>query len=173
MSSDEKKPESAPSPTGEPDDTPRNTIRVIKSGDSDDTVVEVKVAGESEAKVTVFGGESTKNEKQEHQVTTTPNENEKKETISNEDEQTKVDDTKECKYSDARKPLSQDEIDEIVKQYAKMDEKDLKKYLDFFWTVDDNKLGFFTIQQLAYHLHVRGCYYSTTQIAVSIRQHIR
>lgn len=135
MSSDEKSPSS---PT-ESDESPKNTIRVIKTKDSDkNTIVEVKVAGESGAKVTIFGGDGTK-----------PPE---------------ADDSKN-NIGEPVKPLTQEEIDKIVSRYAKMDEKEKRKYLDFFWSVDVYGFGAFTVHQLAYRLRSSWPHMTEKQIA--------
>ncbi|KAL4222360.1 hypothetical protein ACF0H5_018399 [Mactra antiquata] len=149
------------SPSGNEEDTPRNTIRVIKSNDSDDTVVEVKVAGESEAKVTVFGGESPKNEKVE---TVTDDKKKEPETKQDESKDTKKEE-KDEQEPEPFKPLSAEEIDTIVKKYSHMNAKDLKKYLDFFWSIDMNRYGAFNIQQFAFHLKQRGVYLADRRIA--------
>lgn len=133
MSADDRSPAQTDS-----DESPKNTIRVFKTNDSDKTVVEVKVAGESAGKVTIFGGGG--------------------------DAPSPSADDKDNAPDNSVKPLTQEEIDKIVARYAKMDEKDKKKFMDFFWSVDTFGFGAFTVHQLAYRLRSSGRCLSDKQI---------
>ena len=68
------------------------------------------------------------------------------------------------------KPLTDAAIDEIIAKHPKLkqDDKKLQKLLDFFFSMDEEKYGYFTVQQLAYKLRSDGHYLYDSEIAVSI-----
>ena len=68
------------------------------------------------------------------------------------------------------KPLTDAAIDEIIDKHPKLkqDDKKLQKLLDFFFSMDEEKYGYFTVQQLAYKLRSDGHYLYDSEIAVSI-----
>lgn len=208
MSTEDKSPTS---PTNS-DVSPKNTIRVIKTSNSDQTLVEVKVAGETDAKVTVFGGDVPKTEsrtngivnnteeKQPNDDTKAKNEKEKAELnettetskkgiVNNTEEKKPDEDTKaenkkdkaevkettetankgeqkeqESDDNSRLEPLTKDEIDKILSKHSKM--KDLDKYLEFFWSVDEYGFGLFTIHQFAYRLWQMGRRFSGREVAM-------
>lgn len=63
--------------------------------------------------------------------------------------------------------LTDAEIDEIVERYPKLhkDPIRLQKYLDFFFSVDKPRYGYFTVQMLAYKLRQDGCYISDREVS--------
>ena len=67
-------------------------------------------------------------------------------------------------------PLKDEEIDKIIDRYPRLkkDEKALQKHLDFFFSMDEMRYGYFTVHQLAYRLRSDGYYFSDAEIAVSI-----
>lgn len=196
MSTEDKSPSS---PTSS-DESPKNTIRVIKTSDSEQTLVEVKVAGESGTKVTVFGGDGprTENKANEHvngadekqlNISIKPdNESNAKESKSPESETKNIKNVagvngveetvakspeKETKVNNGDteitrlQPLTKDEIDKIVSKYEK--KKDVEKYLEFFWSVDEFGFGFFTHKQLIYRLWEMGRRLTDQEVAVSTK----
>lgn len=198
MSTEDKSPST---PTSS-DESPKNTIRVIKTSDSEQTLVEVKVAGESGTKVTVFGGDGprTENKTNEHvngadekqlNISDKPdNESNAKHNKSPESEakniknvigvngveetvgknpEKKTKDNDDDKEITRLQPLTTDEIDKIVSKYEK--KKDVAKYLEFFWSVDEFGFGFFTHKQLIYRLWKMGRRLTEQEVAVSKRNH--
>ena len=73
-------------------------------------------------------------------------------------------------YKTDAKPLTDAAIDEIIAKHPKLkqDDKKLQKLLDFFFSMDEEKYGYFTVQQLAYKLRSDGHYLYDSEIAVSI-----
>lgn len=82
---------------------------------------------------------------------------------------------KETEDSSAKKkeplvPLTDAEIDKIVDKYPRLrkDEKALQRYLDFFFSMDRPKYGYFTMEMLIYKLHQDRVYLPEEEIAVSM-----
>ena len=166
--------ENSPTSPTKSDDSPQNTIRVIKTNEKEQTVVEVKVAGEDGAKVTVFGGEAPL-------MNGIANKTETKQQVENKaadkkEEPRKEKETKERDADDESvdkiQPLTKKEIDDIISKFEKkFDKKELDRYLDFFWSVDRYGFGFFTFPQLVYRMRLMCVFISQQDIAVTIFIH--
>ncbi|WAQ95014.1 CALL5-like protein [Mya arenaria] len=131
-------PQTPPSPN-KSDESPKSSIQVVtsKSAGSDDRKIEVKVSplGDKNVSIEIKKGQGENEDKQD------------------ENDPIQV------------KPITDEEVEEIVSKYKSIDEKDLKKYLDFFWSVDEYKFGAFTVHQLAYRLGCSGHRLTNQQIA--------
>lgn len=121
--------------------SPKNSIRILKTDAADDTSIEVKVGGDSKVAVEV---------------------NKIEDRLQNGEIQ-----EDETEQAEEIQPITDEEVDEIVDKYAKMDKNDLQKYMDFFWSVDTFHFGAFTVHQLAYRLRSAGYTLENRDIAVS------
>lgn len=119
--------------------SPPNSKRVLKTDLPDDTSIEVKFGGDSKVAVEVNKIESRLQNGD----------------IEHEDE---VEDIP---------PITDEEVEEIIDKCARMSKDDLKKYMDFFWSVDTFRFGAFTVHQLAYRLRKAGYLLDNKDIAVS------
>lgn len=127
------------SPTKSPG-SPKNSVRILKADLPGDTSVEVKVGGDSKVAVEVNKIESR---------------------LQNGDVEGTEEEMEEIP------PITDEEVDEIIDKCAKMSKEDLKKYMDFFWSVDTFRFGAFTVHQLAYRLRTAGYRLENRDIAVS------
>lgn len=161
--------ETSPTSPTQSDKSPQNTIRVIKTNEKEQTVVEVKVAGEDGAKVTVFGGEgptvngitnkSDDKQQDDNKISDTKDENRK----GDKTQETDADDNDD---DDDIQPLTKKEIDEIVAKFEKkFEKKELDRFLEFFWSVDKYGFGFFTFPQFVYRMRMMRSFKSQRELA--------